>query len=89
MGRAIDITIVDWHAVIHIEGALVAQALGLDVDTFRQRMDNKQISQLCERGTGEDLGLFRTTFYYQGKRARFVVDRDGNVIEMPKSPDGN
>jgi hypothetical protein len=35
---------------------------------------------LCERGTGEDAGLYRASFYHEGKRVRLVVDGDGNPV---------
>jgi hypothetical protein len=35
---------------------------------------------LCERGTGEDEGLYRASFYIERRRARLVVDRDGRII---------
>ena len=65
---------------LEIDGARVARAMGLDVAEFRQLMDDGRISVLCERGTGEDAGLYRATFYYGRQRARFVVDREGNAV---------
>ena len=65
---------------IGIDGALVAGALGLDADEFKRLMDDHKITQLCERGTGEDEGLYRATFYYRQKRARLVLDRDGRIV---------
>lgn len=65
---------------IGIDGTLVAGALGLALDEFRRLMDDHKIAQLCERGTGEDEGLYRATFYYQRKRARLVLDRDGRIV---------
>lgn len=62
---------------LEIDGALVARALGLDVDDFRHRMDNGKITLLCERGTGEDAGRYRASFYHAGRRARFATDAAG------------
>ena len=67
-------------AEIGIDGARVAQGFGLDVDTFRRLMDERVITLLCERGTGEDAGLYRATFYHGTKRARVVVDRQGRFV---------
>lgn len=66
--------------VIEIDGALVAAMLGLDVETFRQLMHDSKISVLCERGTGEDAGLNRVTFYFQDRRFRALVTRDGQIL---------
>lgn len=65
---------------IEIEGAMVARELGLEVDEFRQLMEVRKIKVLCERGTGEDAGHYRATFYHGDRRARFVVDRRGRPV---------
>jgi hypothetical protein len=65
---------------IEIEGAVVARALGLEVDVFRQLMRDRKITLLCERGTGEDHGRYRATFYHGSRRARLVVDQHGRVL---------
>ena len=65
---------------IEIDGAAVAIALGLDPAAFRQLMEDRKIVQLCERGTGEDAGLYRATFYHQDRRARLVLDREGRIL---------
>ena len=64
---------------LEIDGALVARAMGLDVAAFRQLMDDGKITVLCERGTGEDAGSHRATFYYEDRKARFIVDRFGRA----------
>ena len=65
---------------IAVDGAAVARALGLDVAAFRRLMDDRKITVLCERGTGDDAGLYRATFYLEGKRARLVLDGEGRVV---------
>ena len=65
---------------VEIDAALLADAFGMDLADFRQRMEDRKITVLCERGTGPDAGLYRASFYYQGKRVRLVVDRDGNPV---------
>ncbi|HOV96460.1 MAG TPA: DUF6522 family protein [Thermomonas sp.] len=64
---------------IAIEAAPIASALALDAAQFLQLLEQKKIDQLCERGTGEDSGLYRASFYHAGKRARVVVNLDGQV----------
>lgn len=66
---------------IEVDGALVAGGLGLAVDVFRQLMQAGRINVLCERGTGEDLGLYRASFYHEGRRVRLVVDLEGKIID--------
>ena len=65
---------------IPIDGTLVARTLGLDVASFRRLMDERQITVLSERGTGEDAGLYRASFYHEGRRARLVVDAAGRPV---------
>ena len=69
---------------IEIEGAVVAQALGLDVAVFKQLMTDRKITMLCERGTGPDNGRYRATFYHGNRRVRVVVDEDGRVLSGPE-----
>jgi hypothetical protein len=47
-------------------------------------MEDRQVTLLCERGTGEDAGLYRASFYYAGKRVRLVVDADGVPCGPPE-----
>lgn len=65
---------------IEIDGALVARGFGIDIAEFRQLMDDSKISVLCERGTGEDAGLYRASFYLRDKRVRLVVDGNGRPV---------
>ena len=59
----------------------LARGLGLPPAEFQRLMDERKVTVLCERGIGEDAGLYRATFYYDGRRVRLVVDADGNVVE--------
>jgi len=65
---------------IEIDAARVARDLGLDLAAFRQLMADRKITVLCERGTGEDAGRWRATFYHGDRRLRLVVDAQGNVL---------
>jgi uncharacterized protein DUF6522 len=68
---------------IEIDAAIVALGLGLEVERFRQLMEQHKITLLCERGTGADAGLTRASFYHAGQRVRLVVDGDGNLVPDP------
>jgi hypothetical protein len=69
---------------IEIEGSVVARALGMDVDVFKQLMTDRKITMLCERGTGTDSGRYRASFYHGNRRVRLVVDEDGRVLSGPE-----
>lgn len=74
---------------MEVDGALVAQQLGLSAAEFRSLMRNKRIAVLCERGTDEDSGLYRATFYFGERRARLIVDAHGRPAgRTGNSPDG-
>lgn len=65
---------------IEIDAAPIAAALGLQQDAFLRLLEQHKIDRLCERGTGEDAGLYRATFYHGPSRARVVVDRRGRFV---------
>lgn len=65
---------------IEIDAAPIAAALGLEQDVFLRLLGQRKIDRLCERGTGEDAGLYRATFYHGARRARAVVDRHGHFV---------
>lgn len=65
---------------VDIDGALVAQKLGLETETFRQLMEDRKVSVLCERGIGADAGLYRATFYFQDRRFRAVIEGNGRIV---------
>ena len=65
---------------IEVDAALVANGLELEVAAFKRLMEQHKVTVLCERGTGEDAGLYRASYYYQGRRLRLVVDADGNPV---------
>ena len=65
---------------LEIDGAMVARELGLETGQFRQLMADGKISVLCEKGTGEDNGTWRASFYHGKRRARFVVDSRGRPV---------
>ena len=65
---------------IAIDGEIVARELGLEVEAFRQLMEQRKIAVLCERGTDADAGLYRATFYFERRRVRLVADGDGRIV---------
>ncbi len=65
---------------IEIEGGIVARSLGMEIAVFRQLMEDSKITVLCERGTGEDTGRYRASFYYGNRRVRLLVDQHGRLL---------
>lgn len=77
MGKGIPIELNPSNTV-EIDGGLVARGLGLAPAEFQRLMEHQKITVLCERGIGEDAGLYRASFYHAGQRMRLVIDQDGN-----------
>jgi hypothetical protein len=73
---------------IAVESDVVARALGLALDAFRQLLDMHRISVQCECGAGEDEGLYRATFYYGPHYARLLLNRDGRMVAPVASDEG-
>ncbi|KFL37116.1 DUF6522 family protein [Arenimonas donghaensis] len=67
-------------APVDVDATAVAAGLGLDPARVPAMVADRRIATLCERGTGEDAGLFRFTFYYAGQRFRLVTDADGRPM---------
>lgn len=65
---------------VEIDALLLADAFGMAVEAFRQLMNDRKITVLCERGTGDDQGLYRASFYYERARVRLVVDANGTPV---------
>jgi len=83
MGKTITIDL-NRSRTVEIDGALVARGLGLALPEFQHLMDHRKITVLCERGIGEHAGLYRASFYHDGKRVRLMVDRDGRPVTAPE-----
>ena len=70
---------------IEIEAVVVAPTFGLHPQEFHKLLQAGKIATLCERGTGEDAGTFRISFYHQHRRARLVIAADGTVLSREVS----
>jgi hypothetical protein len=68
------------RAAVEVDAALVAAGLGLDPAQVPAMVADRRIATLCERGTGEDAGRFRFTFYFGGQRFRLVTDGRGQPL---------
>lgn len=66
---------------MEIDARVIAAGLGLEPAQVQSLMQAEKISLLCERGTGEDQGCHRITFYYPGRRFRILIDAAGRIFE--------
>lgn len=66
---------------MEIDAHVIGAGLGLEPAQVQALMQAEKISLLCERGTGEDHGCHRITFYHAGRRFRILIDSDGRIFE--------
>lgn len=69
---------------IEVDSALIAPGLGLQPAEFKRLLDTGKIRVLCERGTGEDAGSYRASYYLGDRRVRLLVDAAGNLLQDPE-----
>ena len=67
--------------VIEVEASVIAEGLDLSPSELRQQMREGRITSLSERGTGEDMGRHRLTFFSEHRRFRIVLDDRGAIIQ--------
>ena len=67
--------------VIEIEASLVSEGLKLPLPLLRQQMRAGRITSVSERGTGDDAGRHRLTFFSEHRRFRVTVDESGAIIQ--------
>lgn len=75
------------RAIVEVDAGLVAQGLGLDSSQVPAMVADRRIATLCERGTGEDAGVYRFTFYYGRQRFRLMTDGAGEPVPVPRAGD--
>ncbi len=69
------------NGAIEVDAALVAQGFGIAPPLLLQRLRERKISAVCERGTDADAGRYRLTFFSATRRFRLVVDETGAVLQ--------
>ncbi|KFN41879.1 DUF6522 family protein [Arenimonas metalli] len=68
------------RASVEVDAALVASGLGLAPAQVPAMLADRRIATLCERGTGEDAGRYRFTFYLGNRRFRLLTDASGRPL---------
>lgn len=65
---------------VDVDARLVAEGLGLPPQDVPAMVADRRIATLCERGVGEDAGLYRFTFWFGHKRFRLTTDASGQPL---------
>lgn len=73
---------------ITVDAALLAEAFHVGQSQIRREMREGRISSRCEKGTEEDTGRWRLTFYREGQALRLVVDAGGGILSRGRFPVG-
>ncbi len=66
---------------VTVDAALVAEGLRLRPDAVPSMLRDGSITCRFERGTGEDDGRVRLTFWHGNLRFRVIVDGAGQVLQ--------
>ena len=64
-----------------IDAADLAPLLKLKPAQVAPLMRRRQITAVCEKGIGDDEGLFRLTFFHGSTRARLVIGPGGRILK--------
>ena len=64
-----------------VDAAVIAAGLKLEAEAVQEMMREGRITSLCERGTGEDEGRYRLTFFSDNRRFRLVVNEAGSIVQ--------
>ncbi len=78
-----------YDGAVQIDGAVVADGLGITLPLLRKQMQAGKITSLAERGIDVDRGRHRLTFFSEHRRFRLVVDDDGAIIQRSSLDFGN
>ncbi len=68
------------QSAINVDAKVIAEGFGLEPATVLQSLRRGDLTALCEQGIAEDAGQFRLTFFHDGRRLRFIVDREGRIL---------
>ncbi|MGX4805474.1 DUF6522 family protein [Bradyrhizobium guangdongense] len=63
-----------------VDAALIGELLHIPATRVTILMREGGITSVCERGTGENEGEFRLTFFYRSRRARLITDLAGRLL---------
>ncbi len=71
-----------------VDAQMLAKAFDLSAEETRTRMQDGQITSLCEAGEGEDANRWRLTFRHQDRALRLIVNRHGEILSKSTFPIG-
>jgi len=69
------------NGTFQIDASVLAAGLGLEASRVPELLRSGAITSRCERGTNEDEGRYRLSFFYAGRRLRLITDASGRVLQ--------
>jgi hypothetical protein len=67
---------------IVVDAQLLGDLLDIPPAEVPALMRARSITSMCERGVDAHDGQYRLSFFYQNRRARLSVDRDGRILRQ-------
>lgn len=64
-----------------VDATLLSVAFGRPVEEIKASMQDGRITSRCEKGSGEDAGRWRLTFYHAGRALRLTVNEEGEILK--------
>lgn len=74
-------TVVFEDGAVSIDAAIVAEGFAIEPALVQPLMQSGAITSRYERGTNDDMGRSRLTFFHEKQCLRLVIDATGNIIE--------
>lgn len=69
------------EGAIQIDAEVIAEGLAIEASQVQECLRQGKITTRYERGTGEDEGRHRITFFARHRRFRVTVDKTGAVVQ--------
>ncbi|MFO1148059.1 MAG: DUF6522 family protein [Alsobacter sp.] len=76
-----DASIGPLHPKVEIPLEWVAHLLGLTPDAAQAALRAGTLTSVLEKGEGSDAGRMRLSFFHGTRRARIILDADGNPVQ--------
>jgi hypothetical protein len=65
---------------ISVDTNLIAEGFDMEPSSVQDFVRAGTLTSFCERGIDQDVGLYRLSFFYEGRRLRLIVDCEGRVL---------
>jgi hypothetical protein len=67
---------------ISVDANLIAEGFDIEPSAVQDFVRAGTLTSLCERGIDQDVGRYRLSFFYEGRRLRLIVNCEGRVLRQ-------